>query len=194
MIKVGQTENLTNRLNYSKEYFDSVVSLKVYNLEGVDWRSLEEDLHNTHKECLVRFSHVVDSREYYHLSLLPTLIEFIESKIKYYKTEENNLTNFAHSIIPIVLLNNNKAVIDGKEYKISNTVKMLYAFHWWKFNNHKDQGIRYNPRLAETAKKLGVKVDAVKKGENLLFHMGLLSIDEGYIINNVEHLKVKLKS
>ena len=51
LIKVGQTENLTNRLNYSKEYFDSVVSLKVYNLEGVDWRSLEEDLHNTHKEC-----------------------------------------------------------------------------------------------------------------------------------------------
>ena len=101
---------------------------------------------------------MVDSREYYHLSLLPTLIEFIESKIKYYKTEENNLTNFAHSIIPIVLLNNNKAVIDGKEYKISNTVKMLYAFHWWKFNNHKDQGIRYNPRLAETAKKLGVKL------------------------------------
>tara|TARA_B100001105_G_C22394798_1_gene446182 strand:- start:1330 stop:1965 length:636 start_codon:yes stop_codon:yes gene_type:complete len=194
LIKVGQTENLNNRIDMAQKHFDNkVINLKFYSSCEFDWRSLEEDLHNHYRAHKVKFSHYIDSNEYYELDMLSDIMYWIEANKGYYNTSEPNLTNFAHTAFPVLFINNNRVVINGKDYKLSCSTKTIYTYHLYHYNKHFKQDLTYLPRTKITAEILGLKASTVESSENLLHHMGILDVDNGYRILKLDQLKCTLK-
>lgn len=192
IIKVGFSNNLEQRLDWLDKKLNHIL-LNCYDISHVDWKSLEEGLHKHFKEdCFIFDEYIECSREYYHLSLLPDIIEFINSNsdkfIDNVRTPTSKKTIVPYEFLSAIRWNSPL----GKRYRLQSYTKVIYIVRRMQYNYSCLKKKRYTKSTDDLCKELNISINKAREAEELLSQMGLLSYNSdtrNYHLFGLDHLR-----
>lgn len=199
IIKVGDTSgSIAKRIDDLSDIIHNMELLYTFKEDHIDWFRLEKFVHSKFKDYSLRLKVKFEGyTEFYPSHLLKQILNTItEEKKNFYTKDLKTRRKVATINCPVELFYASSWINDeGKYFPVSYQCKALYMHHLSRYRFATSKKQYYNPTLESTNQILAIGIDKLKNLENLLFHMGLLTILDGnYIINDLLSLKGKLNT